>query len=364
MLPFLEKFKKDISKLENVNLDARPPTFWYSVGNLAINRIISGSYRRGVPQGRATAIVGPSDSGKSFVLSNCMKAAQDEGAFVLAIDSENALDYNYLRRVGVKTNAENFLGIGVVTVSDTVEVLSEWIGDYIKEYGRYNAKGPKVFIGIDSLSMLLTEAENEHFESGEQRGDQGQQAKQVKHFLKTMVSRMKMTNMSLVATAHVYGADPLKGEGLYSVTPALRYACSQILLVTKLRLREEVATKGKDKDIIGIRLKAETFKSRFAKLGSRIEIEVPYDRGLDPHNGLLEMMLYDDVVTQGGAYYTLDYPGLGAPIKFMKRDLSPEIIEKMLNHPSILEREALFDEFNDAEEEEPEQLPESKKETT
>jgi len=351
MLPFLEKFKKDISKLENVNLDAKPPTFWYGVGNLAINRIISGSYRRGVPQGRATAIVGPSDCGKSFILSNCMKAAQDENAFVLAIDSENALDYNYLRRVGVKTDATNFLGIGVVTVQDTVEVLSEWIGDYIKEYGRYNQKGPKVFIGIDSLSMLLTEAENEHFESGEQKGDQGQQAKQVKHFLKTMVSRMKMTNMSLVCTAHVYGADPLKGEGLYSVTPALRYACSQILLLTKLRLREETATKGKDKDVVGIRLKAETFKSRFAKLGSRVEIEVPYDRGLDPHNGLLDMMLYDDVVTQGGAYYSLKYGDVD--VKFMKKDLNKDIIELMLNHPSILEREALFDAFNDADEEEP-----------
>jgi RecA/RadA recombinase len=57
---------------------------------------------------------------------------------------------------------------------------------------------------IDSLSMLLTEAENDNFEKGDQKGDQGQQAKQVKHFLKTMTSRMKMTNMSLACTAHVY----------------------------------------------------------------------------------------------------------------------------------------------------------------
>jgi hypothetical protein len=60
-LSFLKDFKKNISKLENVNLDAKPPTFWYSTGNLALNRIISGSYQRGIPQGRVTAFVGPSD---------------------------------------------------------------------------------------------------------------------------------------------------------------------------------------------------------------------------------------------------------------------------------------------------------------
>jgi hypothetical protein len=50
-----------VGKLENVNLDAKPPVFWYSTGNYAINRIISGSYTRGIPQGRVTAFVGPSD---------------------------------------------------------------------------------------------------------------------------------------------------------------------------------------------------------------------------------------------------------------------------------------------------------------
>jgi recombination protein RecA len=349
-LAFLNDFKKTISKLENVNLDAKPPTFWYSTGNYAINRIISGSYLRGIPQGRVTAFVGPSDSGKSFLLSNTMKAAQDEGSFVLAIDSENALDYNYLRRVGVKTDAEHFQGVGVVTVQDTVKVLSEFIDGYIKAYGKYNTQAPTVLVCIDSISMLLTEAENDNFESGEQRGDQGQQAKQIKHFLKTMTSRMKMTNMSLAVTAHVYAADPLKGEGAYSVTPALRYACSQIVLITKLRLREEV---GKEKEVIGIKLRAETFKSRFSKIGSKVEIEVPYDRGLDPLNGLLERLLDDEIVTQSGAWYTLSYEtqtGEKIERKFMKRDLNQEIAELCFNHPKLRERESLFDGFNDAEE--------------
>lgn len=361
MLSFLADYRKTISKLENVNLDARPPEYWYGVGNYAINRVISGSYFRGLPQGRVTAFVGPSDSGKSFLLSNAMMAAQQAGAFILAIDSENALDYNYLKRVGVNVSPECFQGVGVVTVQDVVKVISEFMDGYIKAYGKYSKTAPKVLLCIDSLSMLLTEAENEHFESGEQKGDQGQQAKQIKHFLKTMTSRMKMTNMSLGVTAHVYGADPLKGEGLYSVTPALRYACSQIVLITKLRLKDDDV---KDKkaiaagaNIIGIRLKVETFKSRFSKIGTKVELDVPYLSGINPYDGMLELMLVDGIVFQGGSWYTCTYPdpdtGEILTKKFMERDLDKTIADFMLKHPKVAELDKFFDSFNDIEEEDP-----------
>ena len=59
-IAFLDKFKKNISKLENVSTDFRPPAVWYSSGNYAINRIISGDYFRGIPQGRITLLCGPS----------------------------------------------------------------------------------------------------------------------------------------------------------------------------------------------------------------------------------------------------------------------------------------------------------------
>jgi recombination protein RecA len=350
-LKFLAEFRKNAAKLENVNLDAKPPAFWYSTGNYALNRIISGSYRYGFPQGRVTALAGPSDSGKSFLLTNGMMQAQAEGAYVLAIDTENALDYNYLKRVGVNVSPDKFQPVQVVTVQDVVDVLSDFVGLYLKDYGKYNPEAPKVFVGIDSLSMLLTEAENENFNKGDQKGDQGQQAKQIKHFLKTMVSRMKMTNMTLVTTAHVYSADPLKGEGMYSVTPSLRYACSQIPIITKLKLNDEDA-KGK-KTTIGIRLRAETFKSRFSLIGSKVELEVPYDRGLDPLSGIVDRLVDDDVLLKGASgWYTLEYEGVPAK-KFQEKQLTPELVELCLNHPKLKEVDERFSSLtlDDAEEE-------------
>jgi len=60
MLPFLKKFRKEIQKLENVSTEFSPPNIWYSTGNYALNRVLSGSYFKAIPQGRLTAFVGPS----------------------------------------------------------------------------------------------------------------------------------------------------------------------------------------------------------------------------------------------------------------------------------------------------------------
>lgn len=335
-IAFLDKFKKNISKLENVSTDFRPPAVWYSSGNYAINRIISGDYFRGIPQGRITLLCGPSGSGKSFTLSNVFKSAQDQGAFILAIDSENALDFTYLGKIGVDTSETRFLGISVTTIADAISVVSDFIKEYEKEHGKHNENAPKVVIGLDSLDMLLTETESNHFNSGEQKGDQGQRAKQLKAFLRTIVSRIKSLNIAFVGTHQVYPADVLEGEGKWKVNNAIRYSASQIALITKLRLKE-------GDDIVGIRMSVETFKSRFAKPGSKVEVHVPYDRGLNPLTGLLELLEKDGVVQKNGGWYQAQFPDQPGVFKFQRSQLTQELAERLLNHPIVRRNSSLFD---------------------
>jgi RecA/RadA recombinase len=333
-LPFLKDFKRTLEKLENVTTDFRPPSHWYSTGNYAANKILSGDYRRGVPQGRISILAGPSGSGKSFLLSNIMCAAQADGAYIIALDSENALDHDYLGKIGVSTTEDKFLGISVVTISDVVSVVSDFIKKYEKEYGKFNENAPKVFIALDSIDMLLTETENSNFNAGEQKGDQGQRAKQMKHFLRTVVSRIKSLNISFVATHQVYPADPLKGEGQWAINNAVRYSASQIALITRLKLKEEG-------EVSGIRMYIETFKSRFAKLGSKVEIMVPYETGMNQYSGLLELMMMEGIVSQGGAWYTLHLPE--GDRKFQRKEIGPELVSQMFNHPKILGDQERFE---------------------
>lgn len=334
-LPFLKNFKKDLEKLENVSTDFSPPKHWYTCGNLAVNKILAGDYYKGIPQGRVTIFAGPSDSGKSFLLSNVFAAAQAEGSFVLAIDSENALDHEYLGRIGVDTSEDKFMGLSVVTISDTVTVVSDFIKQYEKAYGKYNDNAPKVLIAIDSLDMLLTDTENEHFNNGVQKGDQGQRAKQMKAFLRTTVSRIKALNIAFIGTHQVYPADVLEGEGKWKINNAIRYSASQIVLITKLRLKQ-------DGEISGIRMYVETFKSRFAKPGSKVEVIVPYDKGMNPYSGLLDLLEKDGIVEKNGAWYTAKLPG--NEFKFQSTKLDKDLVDKLMNHPKIKGDAAAFEE--------------------
>ena len=337
-LPFLKQYKKDLAKLENVSTDFRPPTHWYSTGNLAANRTLSGDFYRGIPQGRVTILAGPSDTGKSFLLSNIMKSAQADGAFILALDSENALDHDYLGKIGVDTSEDKFLGISVVTISDIVSVVSDFIKSYEKEYKKYNDEAPKVLICVDSLDMLLTDSENSHFNDGVQKGDQGQRAKQMKAFLRTTVSRIKSLNIAFIGTHQVYPADVMEGEGKWKINNAIRYSASQIVLITKLKLKA-------DGEVSGIRMYVETFKSRFAKLGTKVEILVPYEKGMNPYSGLLELLEADGIINKSGAWYNCKFPDEEKPFSFQSTKLDKALADRLLSHPKLKENAKKFDDL-------------------
>lgn len=332
MISFLKDFNKKLEKMETVITDFSPPKFWYSTGNLAVNKIISGSFTKGIPQGRISTLAGPSGSGKSYILSNILKNAQAQGAFVLLLDSENAMDVGYLKKIGVDISPDNFLYAGVTTFSDCVKIVSEFVGSYEKTYGTNNPNAPSVIIALDSIDMLITDSENDHFDSGVQKGDQGQRAKQSKHMLRTIVSRIKRSPMAFIVTHQVYpNADLMNGQGVWIVNNAIRYSASQIMLITPLKLKE-------GKDVIGVRMRIETYKSRFAQVGTKVEVEVPYLTGMNPYSGFLEMMEEMGVVTSAGAWKSFTMPD-GEVKKFQSKNLDEELVNLIMSHPTVVESE-------------------------
>ena len=100
-LDFLKDFKNDLKKAGFEEGSSQPPRYWYSTGNFVVNKILSGSFINGIPQGRITGLTGPSGSGKSFVASNLIREAQKMGANILVLDSENALDDDFVTKIGV-----------------------------------------------------------------------------------------------------------------------------------------------------------------------------------------------------------------------------------------------------------------------
>lgn len=299
---FLAKLTKKYDSVDGISLDSDPPRYWFSTGNASLNKVISNNYFKGIPQGRVTGIAGPSGSGKSFIASNCMREAQKAGAFVLSIDSENAIDDGFVSAVGVDPH-NNYQYVSVSTIPQVSMVVSEFVKGYKSMYGT-DADAPKVLIVIDSLDMLLTDSELENYTKGDTKGDQGQRAKQLKAMLRTFVQDIKDLNISMICTTQVYQATQqqiLAGEGVWVINGAVRYALSQLILCTRLKLKDK-----ETKIVSGIRMKCEAFKTRFSKPFQSVTIEVPYDTGMNFYSGIFEILKDNNLLTEGaGGRYSL-----------------------------------------------------------
>lgn len=299
---FLAAFDKDLEKMDGISTSSAPPRYWYGFGNHVLNRIVSGSYFNGIPQGRITALAGSSGSGKSYIASNLCRSAQEAGAFVLVVDSENALDDEFVHKIGVNTDPSCYRYVSVTTIPQVIKTVSSFIAGYQDQFGE-DKEAPPILIVIDSLNMLMTKTELEHYDKGENRGDQGQKNKQLKAMLQSFVQAIKHLNISIVVTSQVYkNQDILNGEGVWIVSDAVKYACSQIVLINKRKLKDKDAKAG---EFSGVRMICEGYKTRFTKPLQKVEIEVPYDTGMDPYSGLLDIAKACGVVIQKGSRYSV-----------------------------------------------------------
>jgi recombination protein RecA len=337
-LGFLKDFKKNVEKMETVSLGLSNPNKWFTTGNYALNRTLSGSYYKGIPEGRITLLAGPSGAGKSFLSGNLMKQAQLAGAHILILDSENAVDEEYLRKIGVKTDEDHLTYLQVDTIEDVNKVMSDFFKSYEKEHGQGNYEAQPFLIVLDSIAMLSTETEQENYEKGEIRGDQGQRSKRTKAMLRMMVKKASRFPITIICTDHVYPGDVMKGEGEWAITNSTKFSPSIIGIITKLKLKEET-------EVVGIRMRVEAFKSRFAKLGSKVEIEVPYSTGMSQYSGLLELLEIDGVVSKAGAWYS--YQNGDETLKFQRKQLNEELVQKLLSHPIVQKNEKLFEEVEE-----------------
>lgn len=330
-MDFLKDFKKDLAAVGLSEGSAQPPAYWFSTGNVVVNQIISGSVSGGIPQGRITGLAGNSGSGKSFLACNAMREAQKAGAHIVTLDSENALDDEFVSKIGVDVN-RNYTYVSVDTIPQVQRVVSAFLTGYKKEYGDSNEDNPdqpKILFVIDSLDMLITETEGANFKAGKVKGDQGQRNKQLKAMLRQFVQAIKHLNVSMLVTDQVYkNQDLMNGEGVWIVKDAIRFSLSQILLLTKLKLRDKDS-----RDVQGIRMKVEGFKTRFTKPYQTVTISVPYDTGMDPFNGLLDVAVTAGIVNKKGSRYICSEKHFGPDQKsFYEKDFASKkkLIEDIL----------------------------------
>ena len=284
----LTKFRKTLTKsIEGLGVGFNDPTDWVSTGSFALNYLISSDFHKGVPLGKVTVFAGESGAGKSYFCSgNIIKNAQEQGIFVVLVDSENALDEAWLKALGVDTAEDKLLKLNMAMIDDVARTISE----FMKEYKTMDeTTRPKVLFVIDSLGMLLTPTDVNQFEAGEMKGDMGRKPKALTSLVRNSVNMFGSYNVGMICTNHTYASqDMFDPDDKISGGQGFIYASSIVIAMRKLKLKTD-ADGNKTTTVNGIRAACKIMKTRYAKPFESVQVEIPYETGMNPYSGLTDL---------------------------------------------------------------------------
>jgi RecA/RadA recombinase len=298
--PFdVSKFRKSITKsIPGVSVGYRDPDTWISTGNYTLNYLLSGDFHKGVPLGKVTVFAGESGAGKSFICSgNLVKSAQDQGIYVILVDTENALDEKWLKALNVDTSEDKLLKLNMAMIDDVAKMISEFVKEYktLAEDDR-----PKVLFVIDSLGMLLTPTDVNQFEAGDMKGDMGRKPKALTALVRNCVNMIGDLNIGMVCTNHTYASqDMFDPDDKISGGQGFIYASSIVVAMRKLKLKED-EDGNKISEVKGIRAACKIMKTRYAKPFESVQVKIPYETGMNPYSGMVDMMEHKGLLSKEG----------------------------------------------------------------
>src|SRR5210317_422381 len=341
------KFRTQLTKsITGMSAGFNDPTDWISTGNYALNYLISGDWNKGIPLGKVSVFAGESGAGKSYICSgNIVKSAQDQGIFVVLIDSENALDEAWLQALDVDTSEDKLLKLNMSMIDDVAKTISTFMADYkaMAEEDR-----PKVLFVVDSLGMLLTPTDVDQFNKGDMKGDMGRKPKALTALVRNSVNMFGSHNVGMVCTNHTYASqDMFDPDDKISGGQGFVYASSIVVAMKKLKLKED-EDGNKISEVRGIRAACKVMKTRYAKPFEGVQVKIPYETGMNPYSGLLELFEAKGVIEKSGnrlKYVTTD----GEELLEYRKKWDGELLDKVMS--DYLKKEASVVNIDNADEE-------------
>ncbi len=323
----LSKFRKTLTKsIDGLGVGFNDPTDWVSTGNYTLNYLISSDFHKGIPLGKVTVFAGESGAGKSYICSgNIVKNAQQQGIYVILVDSENALDENWLHALGVDTSEDKLLKLNMAMIDDVAKTIHE----FMKEYKAMEER-PKVLFVIDSLGMLLTPTDINQFEAGDLKGDMGRKPKALTALVRNCVNMFGSYNVGLVATNHTYASqDMFDPDDKISGGQGFIYASSIVVAMKKLKLKTD-ENGVKTSEVHGIRAACKIMKTRYAKPFESVQVEIPYATGMSPYSGLVDLMEKEGLLKQEGNRLKWVDPETGEEFKFYRKEWKDDKLDMIM----------------------------------
>jgi RecA/RadA recombinase len=261
-------------------------------GNYNLNACLTGSLFGGYPNNRAVALAGPSGVGKTYLLLNAIKQAQDMGYSIVFYDSENAVDKTLVEKFGIDTTKFRYEPCNTVQ-----EFRSSVTGlvDLLLEQKKKGVELPKILIALDSAGNLATQKEIDDAKSGSDKADMTR-AKLLKSTFRILMTKLGICKIPFLFTNHTYGTMDLFSQTVQGGGSGPEYAASIILFLGKAKLKDGT-------EQTGIIVTARPNKNRFAK-PTPIKFHISFNKGMNPYIGLEEYISWDNCGIERGKFLT------------------------------------------------------------
>ena len=285
-------------------------TEWISTGSSMLDIAIANRPNGGIPVGRITEITGMEASGKSLVSAQILANTQKKGGLAVFIDTENAVNEEFLECLGIDT--KKLLYIQLETVEDIFEVIENIISKV-----RESDKDRLVTIVVDSVAAATTRVEQEadYSKDGWSTGKAIVISKAMRKCT-NMIGRQRIalifTNQLRQKLGVMFG-DPWTTSG----GKALQFHASCRL---RLKAAGQIKAKANGKDqVVGIKTKCIVVKNRMGPPLRTSEFDIYFESGIDDLGGWLRILKDYGMIKQGGSWYTLTRDS-GEEIKFLSKD--------------------------------------------
>jgi len=265
----------------------------------------------GIPRGRVTEIYGPESSGKTTLMLHVINEAQKVGGVAAFIDAEHALDINYARKLGVRTDDL------LVSQPDTGEQALEIVEMLLRS-------GAIDVIVIDSVAALVPRAEIEG-EMGDSH--MGLQARLMSQALRKLTSAIGKTQTALVFINQIRMKIGVM-FGNPETTPggnALKFYSS-----VRLDIRRIGALKEGDRNV-GNRIRVKVVKNKLAPPFRQGEFDMIDGEGVSREGALLDMAQEAGFIVRSGAWYSYGEERIGQGRENSRQFLkgNPDIAEEI-----------------------------------
>ena len=264
---------------------------YINTGNYILNAAMTGSLFKGVPSGRVLCLAGSKGTGKSYLALSICREAQKKGYFVIYMDSEGAIDKEFVSRLGCD--------LSLITIKQvtTVPEVSNYMANILKKINEQKGEKQKVVFVLDSLGNLSSTKELNDTIDGVNKQDMTR-AKEIKSLFRTNVTALAKAQAPFIVTAHTYMSQDLFAHTIISGGTGIEYNASLTLLMTASKYEDkdsEKIVKDKIGDFtkLGITITARPEKSRFT-IPQKVQFYIPYFKQPNPYTVLQQYLTWEN----------------------------------------------------------------------